>query len=142
MKKIVLVLAVFAALGMMIGCGSSDNDCDKAADVLISGMDDYCGANAADCKYCECYNAGQVVNADGDCEDPANVDPGDPVPCEGDALTGAQNCLADEAACKAVLYDATESMCQAEHVMDTCADDSECVLGMTCDTTTGYCSMS
>ena len=139
MKKIVLVLAVFAALGMLIGCGSSGNDCDKAADVLISGMDEYCGANADDCVFCECYNAGQVVNANGECEDPG--DPGDPVACEGEALTGAQECLADEATCKASASSMMKMACQAEHMMDTCTEDADCVLDMTCNTTTGYCEM-
>ncbi len=140
MKKIVLVLAVFAALGMMIGCGSSDNDCDKAADVYVSGMDEYCSANAGDCVFCECYNAGQVVAEDGSCEDP--TDPGgDPVACEGEALTGAQDCLANEAECKAAASSAMQMACQAEHMMDTCTEDADCVLDMTCNTTTGYCAM-
>ncbi|MBN2494591.1 MAG: hypothetical protein JXR96_08380 [Deltaproteobacteria bacterium] len=136
MKKLCIVLTVLAALGLVLGCGSSKNDCEKAGDVMTSGMDEFCSGAAADCQYCECYNQGKIVNSTGDgCDDPPA--PGDPVACEGEYLTSAQACLANEAACKASGSDLMKMVCQGEHVGDECEEDADCLFDMECQDMVG-----
>lgn len=134
----VLVLTLFAALGLPIGCGSSANDCEKADGVFTSGISEFCEANADVCMYCECYNQDLIMTNDGTCEAPPDVT-GDEGSCEGDALASAQACLEDKEECKSSGANVPKMACQAEHLTDECTEDAECVLDMTCNTDTGLC---
>ena len=101
MKKLSVILAVVMALGLVVSAcgGDDDNDCEKAGKVLMAGMDEGCSGKD-DCAFCKCWNDGhKALDADGEtCNEPEEG--GETAKCEGEALTQAQECLADEAACK------------------------------------------
>ena len=99
MKKAMFIMVVLAAFGLVLGCGSSGNKCDDAGKVMESGMDEGCSGKD-DCCFCKCWNDGHKTIDDPvecTCKTPEG---GDPVACEGDVLAAAEDCLADETACK------------------------------------------
>ncbi|MBN2497485.1 MAG: hypothetical protein JXR96_23030 [Deltaproteobacteria bacterium] len=107
------------------------NPCDQASDLMIDAMDGFCQGEDDDCLFCECWNQDQVVNEAGDgCEEP---DPVDPVVCEGDTLAAAEDCLADENACRQQMEDLALLVCQSYHMGDPCDDDEDCLYEMVCE---------
>ena len=143
MKKLSIIMAVLACFGLALGaCGDDDdkNVCEQAADVVLGGMDSFCSGQDDDCVSCKCNNLDQMVDvvADATCKEPPA--PGDPVACEGAALTAAQACL-DLATCGSDAGDGMKMGCQAEHLADECTEDADCLYDMTCNADTSLCSM-
>ncbi len=124
MKKLSVTLAVVMALGLLVtACSSSDddNDCVKAANVMLAGMDEACSGKD-DCAFCKCWNDGHKSLAqDGEtCEEPQSTEctdnpdtEVDECACEGQALDAAKACLADETACKKPMKDTVDMVCSA-----------------------------
>lgn len=126
MKKLSVILVAVMALGLVVtACSSSDgdNDCVKAASVMLSGADEACSGKSDTCWTCKCWNDGHktATTTDGttytceaptttECKDDPNTDV-DECACEGDALKAATACLADETACKKPMLDAMNLGC-------------------------------
>ncbi len=143
MKKLSVVLVVMAAFGLALGAcgGDGKNACEKAADVMEKGMVEFCQPVVDNCLFCECLVQGQVVNDAGDgCEAPDDGG-GEAAACEGEALTAAEACLADQDACKQSMADTAEMVCQSEHMGDECEEDADCPFDMTCDANMGCTNM-
>jgi len=117
MKKVALIFSLLAICGLVMGCGGSDdegNKCDQWGSKLASWMTAYCNA-ATDCCYCDCMNENKMIDYTvtdscacmdipecvDDPETPEDECNPEPVACEGQVLTAAEACLADEAACQA-----------------------------------------
>jgi hypothetical protein len=123
MKKLSVILAVVACFGLILGaCGSSDNDCDKAANEMIKAMDGACAGKSDTCWSCDCYNQDKVLDVDMtdpmnpvySCKDPEPCTENCEAPaCEGAVLTSAQECLADVTACTSGIVSAMNDGCDA-----------------------------
>ena len=80
------------------------NECEQAAEVFMQGFDQACAPRSTTCCFCKCWFDGRKT-FDGEaysndqtclCEAPQP----NPQPCEGEDLTQALACLADETACR------------------------------------------
>ncbi len=86
------------------GGDQQHNECEQAAEVYWQGFDEACAPRGTICCFCKCWNQGRQ-SYDGEqyaidqtcvCE---ALQP-NPQPCEGEALTQAQACLANQTACR------------------------------------------
>ncbi len=119
MRKLSIALSLVAAFGLaVVACGDDDdkNACEKAADVMMDGMDGYCDGKADQCWACDCHNQDLVATPTGsgtdmtwECAEPDPVD----TTCDGTDLESAQECLDDKAACEQSAADSMETFCNA-----------------------------
>jgi len=105
MKNLILALATLGVVGFSLAaCGDSTkgdekNDCEKYAELAEEAMDAACAPMDVSCCICKCWKEGKDYDTqavDCTCVDftpPAEI-------CEGTLLEEAQDCLADETACK------------------------------------------
>jgi hypothetical protein len=117
MKNLMLSFTVMAVFGFVLGaCGDSTQgggktDCEKYAELAAETMDAACATKSDACCVCKCWKEDQDY-------DPMAVDctcvPFDaPLEtCEGALLQEAQECLADESACKTGIRNGVEVLCQ------------------------------
>jgi hypothetical protein len=125
MKKSLTIIVALLAGGMLVcscgyggggldggvdgrdGNGGGDqagNECEQAAEIFYQGFDQACAPRSTICCFCKCWFDGRKAfntdeyfqNENCICE----VRQPNPQPCEGDALLQAQQCLADESACR------------------------------------------
>lgn len=140
MKKFLLIIVAALAGGLLLcACGygggaldggmdgrdgngggdQANNECEQAAEIQMQGFDQACAPLSNACCFCQCwfdnrktFNVNEYFqNETCVCEVPQP----DPQPCEGEALTEAQACLADQTTCRAnavdMVTDAQEGMC-------------------------------
>ena len=121
MKKIWMIIVALLAGGLLVcACGyggggldggadgrdgnGGGNQCEQAAEVFSQGFDQACAPLSTICCFCKCWFDGRKTfdfeayfnNQTCLCEIPQP----DPQPCEGENLTQALNCLANETACR------------------------------------------
>ncbi|MCL2178579.1 MAG: hypothetical protein FWC28_02230 [Proteobacteria bacterium] len=136
MKKLGMILAMALALAFA-ACGDDDkdtnntdkpggntgekeNDCAKAGKV-VDVMGEFCKGKSDECWPCDCYNQDKALDVSMDmetfemaysCKAPEPVEePVEEAKCEGEALAWAEECLADQAACKQTMIDSLVEMC-------------------------------
>ena len=127
-----LVLVWQSGCGLFVDGPWDANPCEQASNVMASGFAEFCVGARDNCLFCECYLEGQVVNDAGDgCEDPEDGG-GEEFACEGESLTSAEECLADEAACKQDAADMAEMVCKAGHIGDECETAADCPFELDC----------
>ena len=116
MKNLTLSFAFLALFGFILGAcgdatqGNGKNDCEKAAELAQETMDAACATKDDTCCVCKCWKEDKdydIMAVDCTCV------PFDPPPetCEGAILQEAQNCLADETACKTEIRNLVEGRC-------------------------------
>jgi len=112
MKKVIFVLSILAACGLIIGCGGGDsNPCVEAANVQMDGWDEACSGKSEECCFCQCWNDGHKMYdatayaTDGTCTCEEAEGNGNGGECTGTALEMAEACLEDKDACKAAAAD-------------------------------------
>lgn len=86
------------------GGDQQQNECEQAAEVQMQGYDQACAARGAICCFCKCWNQGRRfydtdLYASSQTCVCVDLQP-NPQPCEGEYLTNAQDCLADQTACR------------------------------------------
>jgi len=124
MKKIFTIVVAVLAGGLLVcSCGyggqgldggmdgqdgsggdQAGNECEQAAEIFMQGFDQACAPRSTVCCFCKCWFDNRKTfdtdeyfqNQNCLCEVPQP----NPQPCEGDALLQAQQCLADESACR------------------------------------------
>lgn len=140
MKRTLMIIVALLAGGLLVcSCGyggggvdggtdgqdgngggeQQSNECTQAAEIQMQGFDQACAPRSTTCCFCQCWFDGRKTfdaeayfqNQTCICEVPQIT----PQPCEGAALTAAQECLADQTACRAeaveMVTDAQEGMC-------------------------------
>jgi len=101
------------------GGDQGSNACTQAAEIQMQGWDQACAPLSSACCFCQCwfdnrkmYDSTQYFQNELCVCNPLQINP---TPCEGAALTAAQECLADEAACRAeaadMVTDAEDGLC-------------------------------
>ncbi len=91
------------------GGDQQQNVCEQAMEVQMQGVDEGCAGRSYVCCFCQCWNDGHKTydselygqNQTCVCEEVQT----NPQPCEGQTLTNAQACLADQDACRQQLKD-------------------------------------
>jgi hypothetical protein len=124
-KSLMIIVAVLAGGLLVCSCGyggggldggtdggqdgngggdQAGNECEQAAEIFWQGWDQACAPRATVCCFCKCWFDGRkAFNADEYFQNEiciCEVPQPNPQPCEGDALLQAQQCLADETACR------------------------------------------
>jgi hypothetical protein len=123
-KSLMIIVAVLAGGLLVCSCGyggggldggvdgqdgngggdQAGNECEQASEIFMQGFDQVCAPRSTTCCFCKCWFDGRKSynfdeyhqNENCICEVPQP----NPQPCEGDALLQAQQCLADESACR------------------------------------------
>jgi hypothetical protein len=132
MKKILTIIVALLAGGLLVySCGyggqgldggtdgGDGNECTQAAEIQMQGFDQACSQLSNVCCFCQCwfdsrkmYDSEQYFTNEICVCNPLQINP---VPCEGTALTAAQECLANPTTCRAEAVDmvtnAQEGMC-------------------------------
>lgn len=121
MKKSLMIIVALLAGGLLVcACGyggggldggadgrdgnGGGNQCEQAAEVFWQGFDQACAPLSTTCCFCKCWFDdrktfdGQAYSNDQTCLCEATQP--NPQPCEGENLTQALACLADETACR------------------------------------------
>jgi hypothetical protein len=86
------------------GGDQAGNECAQANGIVMQGVTDACANLGNFCCFCKCWNDGrktydfQAYASDQTCL--CEVSQTNPPPCEGETLTQALACLADETACR------------------------------------------
>ena len=116
MKNLMLSFAFLATCGLILGaCGDSTqgngkDDCEKAADLAKEAMDAACATKDDTCCVCKCWKEGMDYDPQAPTCTCVDFDPPAET-CEGTALQEAQDCLADEDACKTNIRNLVEGRC-------------------------------
>lgn len=130
MKKFWMIIVTVLAGGLLVcACGygggvldggmdgrdgngrgdQQQNECAQAAEVQMQGIDQACAPLGAVCCFCKCWNENhktfdyELYGSNQTCQ--CEVPQPNPEPCEGENLTNAQACLANETACREQFMD-------------------------------------
>jgi len=110
------VVVVLVLSGVFLAnCGSSNNVCDQAAEIMMEGMKEAC-KQQTNCCYCTCIMQGKVPDMTKPdqcvCISGAGGTGGTSGgECTGEVEEGAKECVNDPAACKQAAGQLIPNMC-------------------------------
>lgn len=86
------------------GGDQAGNECEQANEIFMQGFDQACAPRSTICCFCKCWFEGRkMYDTEAYFNDQTclcEVSQNNPPPCEGENLTQALACLADETACR------------------------------------------